>query len=100
MQLFLYLESSGREEFMHVPPTSDRPIEALACPICGEPNRCSAAESGAFDTPCWCQSVTVSAAVLARVPDDKRGVACVCRQCATSDAATRAPSSDNGVERP
>ncbi|WP_437650754.1 cysteine-rich CWC family protein [Sorangium sp. So ce362] len=32
---------------------------------------------------CWCFEVSIPAAVLDRVPQEARGVACVCRACAT-----------------
>ena len=80
---------------MDRPPTPDRPIDALACPICGNPNACAATATGTFDAPCWCQSVTISADVLARVPDDTQGLACVCRQCATAAAGAGSPAPDD-----
>jgi hypothetical protein len=66
-----------------LPPHPDRPLDERACPICGEPNECAAAASGSFDTPCWCGAVTITAAQLERVPAEKRGLACICRRCAT-----------------
>jgi len=57
-------------------------IDALICPICGEPNQCEAAASGDPNAPCWCRAVSFSPEVLARIPAEARGLACVCRQCA------------------
>jgi len=54
----------------------------LTCPVCGAPNECAAAQSGSFDKPCWCASVTISAATLARIPDEQRNRACLCPNCA------------------
>jgi hypothetical protein len=42
------------------------------------------AGTGSFGARCWCEDVTIAAAALARVPDEERGLACLCRQCATA----------------
>jgi prepilin-type N-terminal cleavage/methylation domain-containing protein/prepilin-type processing-associated H-X9-DG protein len=49
------------------------------CPLCGGPNDCQlcTAEKG----PCWCERVEMPAALLARVPENVRDSACICRQC-------------------
>lgn len=66
------------------------PIAATDCPLCGAPNDCAPAQSGSFDTPCWCASVTVSGCALAAVPEPLRNRACLCRRCATDPSADRA----------
>jgi len=58
------------------------PLPALTCPVCGVSNECAVARSGQFDTPCWCKNVTFSTNALARVPEEMRGKACLCPQCA------------------
>jgi len=61
--------------------------EALAnhdCPLCGGANDCALARSGRVDVPCWCESATFGAALLARVPQPLRGTACVCVGCASA----------------
>lgn len=58
-------------------------VDPDRCPLCGEPNRC-AAESG---ERCWCFDVEVSSRLLAAVPDEARGRACVCRACVERHAA-------------
>ena len=63
------------------------PIPAHDCPICGGPNRCAAAESGSFDTPCWCHDATFSPDLLARVPEVRRGQACICQDCAMRETS-------------
>lgn len=62
---------------------SAKPLPNLACPLCGEPNQCAPAMRGSFGAECWCTSVTVSQRALARIPDQLRGKACLCRACAT-----------------
>jgi hypothetical protein len=56
------------------------PVPNLACPRCGKPNLCAPAQSGTFDTPCWCTRVKVSPEALAAL-DGKRD-ACLCPACA------------------
>jgi hypothetical protein len=34
---------------------------------------------------CWCSDVAISREALARLPEAARGVACVCRRCATEE---------------
>jgi len=55
------------------------PILPTLCPLCGEPNECGAAAGAA---ECWCYAAAIPRAVLDRVPDAAKGVACVCRTCA------------------
>lgn len=64
------------------PGTGPLPRNAPNCPLCGGPNNCAPVCAGSFDVDCWCRSVTFSAAVLAALPEDARGTACLCRACA------------------
>lgn len=55
------------------------------CPLCGRPNRCAmetARSGGTPQPPCWCTQVDFSAELLAAVPKQARGKACVCAACA------------------
>ncbi|MDM0001511.1 cysteine-rich CWC family protein [Variovorax sp. J22P240] len=55
------------------------------CPLCGETNRCAmelARETGQAQPPCWCMEADFSADLLARVPAEKRRLACICARCA------------------
>jgi hypothetical protein len=45
-------------------------------------------ETGQPQPPCWCTQVDFPAGLLARVPRDAQGLACVCAACASRDAAT------------
>ncbi|TXJ00805.1 MAG: cysteine-rich CWC family protein [Aquabacterium sp.] len=64
----------------HADATSTPPCQSL-CPLCGQANACAQAAGCATDTPCWCQKTTFSAALLARVPQVQRGMACICANC-------------------
>ncbi len=46
------------------------------CPICGRENNCQHGQGG-----CWCDNVVFPKKVLDMIPADKRGKACVCRNC-------------------
>lgn len=69
--------------------SGETPRRNSACPVCGGPNGCAPAASGSFDTPCWCTTVDIDPAALARVPEPMRGRSCLCRRCATSEKADR-----------
>jgi hypothetical protein len=62
------------------------PIDPSRCPLCGRGNDCAMA-AGRIGEPCWCTKVTVTTAVLARIPADRRGVACICAACVARLAA-------------
>ncbi len=55
-------------------------VDPSRCPLCGKENRCGRL---AGLSSCWCQTVSVPRSVLDRIPAEARGVACVCRECAT-----------------
>jgi hypothetical protein len=63
-------------------------INKMKCPLCGHVNQCAMVierESGIKQTePCWCTAVKFDADLLARVPPEKRNLACICAACATS----------------
>jgi hypothetical protein len=64
-------------------PAADR------CPLCGEPNRCAMElqmATGQPQPPCWCTRAGFSAELLAQVPPDARGRACICAACASRTA--------------
>ena len=58
------------------------------CPLCGQLNQCIMEierETGVKQTePCWCTAVKFDADLLARIPPEKRNLACICAACATS----------------
>ncbi len=67
------------------PTEPSAPLPAHECPLCGGGNACAVAQSGSFDTPCWCREVTVAPDLLARIPEERRGQSCVCQDCVTRD---------------
>lgn len=72
------------------PHPAPAPLAEHRCPLCGQANDCAVARSGSFDQPCWCTSIQISPEALARIPEDQRGKACVCRACAEKNASTAA----------
>lgn len=64
------------------------PVTANLCPLCGHVNQCIMEierETGIKQTaPCWCTAVKFDADLLARIPPEKRNLACICAACATS----------------
>jgi len=63
------------------------PRAAPDCPLCGGPNGCAPAQSGTFESPCWCATATFERELLDRVPLSLRGTACICARCAGAVAA-------------
>lgn len=65
------------------PPASPNPG---CCPVCGQPNLCAMELARQTDTantePCWCTQVNFSAELLASVPAQAKGLACICARCA------------------
>lgn len=51
------------------------------CPLCGNANQCQLCEVDPHKGPCWCESERFPEALLARVPAETAGRACVCRSC-------------------
>jgi hypothetical protein len=72
---------------------SPRPtaIDPSRCPLCGDENDCGMAKG---NRACWCHTMTIPQEVLARVPLEAQGIACVCRACATGR-----PNSEDLVRR-
>ena len=65
------------------------PVDATLCPLCGQGNQCTmevAKASGQPQPPCWCTTTSFNAALLARVPADRKGQACICARCAQAAA--------------
>ena len=54
------------------------------CPLCSGVNGC---ELAAGRATCWCFETPVAADLVARVPAEAQGVACVCKACASPRSA-------------
>lgn len=69
--------------------TTKPPPNPEHCPLCGKANHCAMAlerSSGQKQPPCWCTQATFNADLLAQIPAQAKGRACVCAACA--EAAT------------
>lgn len=58
--------------------------EAHRCPLCGGDNRCAMEierATGVVQGPCWCVSERFNPDLLARIPSQARGKACLCPSC-------------------
>ena len=51
------------------------------CPLCGQPNECQRAKQADCEGPCWCKKEIFPPELLARVPGEARGCACICQRC-------------------
>ena len=69
------------------------PPDPGRCPLCGEMNECQLGSPGAYKSPCWCLSVEMPEELLARVPENLRNRACICRKCVTRFQLERQPPS-------
>jgi len=69
------------------------PADPGRCPLCGGPNACAlAGVMDALRSGCWCASRRFDAALLARVPAESRGRACICRGCQQAAAPAESPA--------
>ena len=50
--------------------------EEKLCPLCGQDNNCKHGQSD-----CWCNIVEAPKYIIDMVPDDKKGMACICKSC-------------------
>jgi prepilin-type N-terminal cleavage/methylation domain-containing protein/prepilin-type processing-associated H-X9-DG protein len=60
------------------PPTFFNPA---ACPLCGGTNNCQLCSPVAYKGQCWCAQEEIDDELLARVPENFRNRACICRSC-------------------
>jgi len=62
------------------------PVDPTVCPLCGQSNQCAGQverATGVKQPPCWCNTATFSAELMARIPEQARRLACVCAACAS-----------------
>ncbi|WP_035665388.1 cysteine-rich CWC family protein [Halalkalibacter akibai] len=48
------------------------------CPICNKKNKCEMKSKG---QSCWCFNQSFPKNIFTLIPENKRGLACVCEQC-------------------
>ena len=51
------------------------------CPLCGGNNECLLCTAVAYKGQCWCAHMEIPGELLARVPENLRNRACICRTC-------------------
>jgi hypothetical protein len=57
-------------------------VDPARCPLCSGPNGCVyASEAAAHGGRCWCEDVSIAPDVLASIPIEQVGRACVCPSC-------------------
>jgi hypothetical protein len=66
-------------------------VNPAVCASCGEPNACGLSQGKA---DCWCFSVKIEQEALARIPAEKRNLACICAGCAAAAAASPGAGSE------
>lgn len=50
------------------------------CPLCGKENNCYI-EKGLDPSRCWCITTKLPNELLERVPIEKKGKSCICKDC-------------------
>jgi len=64
--------------------TTALPTDPTRCPLCGGDNRCAMEvqkATGEPQPPCWCVTETFTPDLLARLPEEAKGKACICARC-------------------
>ena len=62
------------------------------CPLCGQANQCAMEverATGVKQPPCWCTEASFGSALLAAIPQQARGKACVCAACAQAAGSSK-----------
>ncbi len=70
-------------------PASPSALDPTRCPLCGAINQCAMEverETGDKQSPCWCTQIDFSKDLLARLPEESVGLACICQACAQTQA--------------
>ena len=75
-------------------------VNPLICPLCQQQNFCeNLVEKGSGKT-CWCNNPEIKfpKALLDQVPEDRKGKACICQQCAQAFSNEKSVE-DMGVKK-
>ena len=62
-------------------------IDPAICPLCGSANMCAMEVAKATGKPverCWCVDVVFTPELLKALPEEAKGKACVCNNCAAN----------------
>ena len=62
-------------------------IDPTRCPLCLEPNTCAmeiAKTTHAAPERCWCLDAVFSSELMDKVPEQAKGKACICANCAAA----------------
>jgi hypothetical protein len=51
------------------------------CPLCGGSNDCQLCSPATYKGQCWCAHTEIPDSLLARVPENFRNRACICKKC-------------------
>ena len=70
------------------------------CPLCGEANDCQLCSPAAYKGSCWCARVEMPEQLLARVPENLRNRACICRDCVEKFQRERELSGNSAPRAP
>jgi len=59
------------------------PVNPNCCPLCGNQNACLNLAAADINKSCWCNdpSLTFPDELRARVPENAKMKACICREC-------------------
>lgn len=71
--------------------------DASRCPLCGGDNRCAMElqrATGQAQAPCWCVQASFPPALLATLPAQAQGKACICSDCLRAFVQRSTPLKD------
>jgi prepilin-type N-terminal cleavage/methylation domain-containing protein/prepilin-type processing-associated H-X9-DG protein len=74
-------------------------FDPARCPLCGAANECQLCSPTSRPGPCWCASLEMPAALLARVPKELHHRACVCRRCVENSQLERELAAPRAAHR-
>jgi hypothetical protein len=66
-------------------------IDPSICPLCGSTNMCAMEVAKATGRPlerCWCVDAVFTPEVLESLPEEAKGMACICAKCASLTGVT------------
>jgi hypothetical protein len=70
------------------------PFDPAMCPLCDLDNDCARALGTMRGQACWCQTLRIPATLVARVPHQQRGLACICQRCVMAHGEREWPNLD------